>query len=85
MIPTYPIIDLQKTGRNIYALCEANNTPVTMIQSYCNFSAPQAIYHWYSGRNLPSVDNLYALSILWGITMNDIIIEAKKGGKVTNE
>ena len=27
--------------------------------------------------NLPSADNLYALSKLWGISMNDILVEKK--------
>ena len=38
-------------------------------------SCPQGVYHWQLGRNLPSVDNLYAVSRLWGVSMNDILVE----------
>ena len=37
--------------------------------------SPQAVYCWQRGRNLPSVDNLYAISKLWGVSMNDILVE----------
>ena len=35
---------------------------------------PQAIYKWQRGQSLPSVDNLYALSALLQVPMNEIII-----------
>ena len=38
------------------------------------FEAPQASYRWQSGVSLPTVDNLYALSILLNVTMEDILI-----------
>ena len=45
------------------------------LQAYLGLEHPQAIYHWQHGRNLPSVDNLYALSKLWGVPMDKIIVE----------
>ena len=36
---------------------------------------PQAIYNWQSGRNLPSIDHLYAISKLLQMTVNDILVE----------
>lgn len=38
------------------------------------FEEPQAIYKWQRGQSLPSVDNLYALSALLQVPMNEIII-----------
>ena len=43
-------------------------------QHYFGFEEPQAIYKWQRGQSLPSVDNLYALSALLQVPMNEIII-----------
>lgn len=51
------------------------NWPTAVISLYLGLEHPQAIYHWQHGRNLPSVDNLYALSKLWGVPMDKIIVE----------
>lgn len=32
------------------------------VQEYLGFTYPQGIYHWFDGKNLPTLDNLYALS-----------------------
>lgn len=44
------------------------------VQSFLELSTPQSIYHWFDGRNLPTVDNLYALSELFQIPMDAIIV-----------
>lgn len=38
-------------------------------------SCPQPIYRWISGKILPSVNHLYALSKILGVPMEDIIVE----------
>ena len=38
-------------------------------------AAPQAVYRWLRGSNMPSVDNLYALSRYLNTSMDDMIIE----------
>ena len=42
---------------------------------YLGLSCPQGVYQWQAGRSLPSVDNLYAVSRLWGVSMNEILVE----------
>ena len=71
----YPTIDLAATGAHIRQLRLEQGYSVQDLQAYLGFEHPQAIYHWQHGRNLPSVDNLYALSKLWGIPMDKIIVE----------
>ncbi|MBR2894502.1 MAG: helix-turn-helix transcriptional regulator, partial [Oscillospiraceae bacterium] len=44
------------------------------IQTFFGFEEPQAIYKWQRGKSLPSVDNLYALSALLDVSMDDIIV-----------
>ena len=37
-------------------------------------AAPQAVYRWLKGSNMPSVDNLYALSRYLNVQMDDVIV-----------
>lgn len=71
----YPTIDLATTGAHIRQLRLEQGYSVQDLQTYIGLEHPQAIYHWQHGRNLPSVDNLYALSKLWGVPMDKIIVE----------
>ena len=70
----YPVIDVLATGRNIMRLRQDKGLSVTDLQDFLGFEAPQAIYKWQSGKNLPSTDNLYALSVLFEVTIEDILI-----------
>lgn len=70
----YPVIDMRKTGEHIRELRKEQNISVAEVQSFLGLSNPQAIYQWQKGISLPSVDHLCALSHLFGIPMNDIIV-----------
>ena len=71
----FPSIDSVATGENIARLRREKGYSVVDLQSWFGFEAPQAVYKWQRGESLPSVDNLYALSVLLGVSMNDIIVE----------
>lgn len=73
----YPSIDLKATGRNIARLRKERGLSVKQLQAYFGFEDPQAIYRWQWGKNLPSVDNLYALSALFVVPMNEILVSSK--------
>ena len=75
----FPVIDLAATGENILRLRQASGLTVRDVQAYFGFEEPQAIYKWQRGKSLPSVDNLYALSGLLGVPMNDILVPAEQG------
>ena len=70
----FPFIDLQATGRNIVRLRKERNLSVKDIQNYFGFEEPQAIYKWQWGQTLPSVDNLFALSYLLNVPIQDILV-----------
>ena len=79
-LPRYPVIDAAATGRNLRRLrLEKGNREkgysVKELQEYLGLSCPQGVYQWQAGRSLPSVDNLYAVSRLWGVSMNEILVE----------
>ncbi len=75
---TFPVIDMEATGRNILRLRKACGLSVRDIQQFFGFEAPRVIYMWQHGQCLPSVDNLYALSVLLGVPMNEILVPANQ-------
>ena len=70
----FPVIDMKATGARIQQLREEYGFTVRDLQLFFGFEDPAAIYHWQNGKNLPSVDNLCALSKIFGVPMDDIII-----------
>lgn len=73
----YPVIDMLRTGKHIKVLCKRNGITVRELQTYMGFACPQTIYRWFAGTALPNVDNLFALSRLLGMSMNEILIERR--------
>lgn len=69
----YPVINLLETGQNIKRIMLLNGMTVKDIQEYLELSTPQSIYHWFDGRNLPTLDNLYALSELFHVSMDFLV------------
>lgn len=69
----FPKIDMYKTGQNIKQIMLEKGMTVKDIQEYLELAAPQSIYHWFDGRNLPTVDNLYALSDLFHMPVDMLI------------
>ena len=79
----YPVIDVYATGKNIERLRKEKGLRVKDISSYMGFLEPQAVYKWQQGKALPSLDNMYALSILFHVSMEEILVNredrVKKG------
>lgn len=73
--PTYPNIDMQRTGRHLKSMIEAAGYTPRMIQEYLHLSCVQPIYRWYKGLILPSVDHLLMLSELLGVHMEDLLVK----------
>ncbi len=70
---TYANIDMVETGQKLKnIICLAGYNPKD-IQEYLQLSCVQPIYRWYKGKILPSVDNLFMLSELLGVHMEEII------------
>ena len=71
---TFPNIDMVKTGENIKFLREKNKFTVRDLQEALGFATTQAIYKWQQGVTLPSIDNLLALSYLFRVRIEDILV-----------
>ena len=71
---TFPTIDVKATGARIKELRKKRGLTIREVSEYMGFTTDQAVCKWQRGDSLPSVDNLYALSILLGISMEDILV-----------
>ena len=49
------------------------------IASFMGFVEPQAVYKWQQGKALPSLDNMFALSILFQVSMEEILVRQLDG------
>ena len=81
----YPSIDIQATGRRIRELREQKHLRVEDISAFMGFESGQAVYKWQRGESLPTVDNLYALSILLDTTIEDILRPMERGTREEGE
>ena len=72
----FPVIDIRATGRNIRRLRSEKGLSIKRMQEWFGFEEPRTIYKWQSGRGLPSIDNLYALSKLLDVPIEDILVQA---------
>ena len=68
----YVIIDTEKTSENIRRLAYQNNLYAKDIAVELHVTQ-MCIYNWLLGNNLPSIENLIALSILFSVSIKEII------------
>lgn len=73
--PSYPNIDMQRTGRKLKHMLESAGYTPRIIQDYLHLSCVQPIYRWYKGLILPSVDHLFMLSELLNVHMEDFLVK----------
>ena len=76
----FPEIDTKMTGERLRRICKEQHISVRDIQQFTHISSNQAVYNWFNGKTLPSVDNFLALSKMTGIPMDDLIIEKQEQG-----
>ena len=69
-----PAINMVATGQRITELRQASGMSVRELQDVFGFATPQAIYKWQRGTAMPTIDNLVALSVIFGVAIDDIIV-----------
>lgn len=74
----YPTIDMKATGMRIRQIMNQRKLTVKDVQKYLNLSSVQSIYHWFNGQSVPTVDNLYALSELFQLPVDAMIVGNRK-------
>ena len=70
----YPVIDPVATGNRINTLRMDRGYSVAFLRDYFGLSTTNAIYKWLRGDSLPTLDNMLALSTLFNLSVNDILI-----------
>ena len=70
----YPVIDPVRTGSNIKMLIKDSGNTVTGVGKMLGLADMSTMYKWFRGDALPGIDNMLALSILLGVSINDILV-----------
>ncbi|MBQ2706575.1 MAG: helix-turn-helix transcriptional regulator [Agathobacter sp.] len=73
-----PTIDLCETGQKIKRIMMRKGLSVRDVQEYLGLTTPQSIYHWMNGRNLPTIDNIYAMSELFRVPVDEMLCGNRK-------
>ena len=68
-----PVIDKEKTGRQIRTLMERRGLSVQDVRAFLSLGCVQSIYHWLDGKSMPTLDNLYALSELFRMPVDGLL------------
>ncbi len=70
----FPVIDPVATGRRINDIRKDKGFSVNDLKDLLGLSTTYAVYKWLHGDSIPSIDNLLALSMLFGMSINDMIV-----------
>lgn len=74
----FPVINLRETGVNIRRIMDMREIRPKDVQKYLNLTSVQSVYNWINGLNMPTIDNLYALSQLFQVPIDVIICGNRK-------
>lgn len=75
IIMEYPTIDLLATGKRINMLRKERKISVGKMKEYLGFNNATSIYRWLRGESLPTLENMYAISLLFETCINEIIVK----------
>ena len=69
----FPLINKRETGVNLRRIMDRRGVTPKDVQEYLGLGCVQSVYRWLDGSNVPSVDNLYALSEFFQVSMDAIV------------
>ena len=69
----FPIINKRETGINLRKIMDARGVTPKDVQQYLGLGCVQSVYRWTDGVNMPTIDNLYALSELLQVPIDAIV------------
>jgi transcriptional regulator with XRE-family HTH domain len=69
-----PTINMIETGKNIKTIIKLNNIKIVQIQQILGFNTPQAIYKWFRGEAMPTIDNMVVLAATLNTTLDNLIV-----------
>lgn len=71
---SFPVINMVETGKKIRELADEKGIKPTDIQKVCGLGSLQAVYKWFSGKSVPTIDNLGIISNLLNTPIDDIVV-----------
>lgn len=74
----FPIINKKETAERLTYFMQRQHLKPTDIQIYLGLACVQTVYRWLEGINIPSIDNLYALSQLFCVKIDNMIAGSRK-------
>lgn len=70
----FPVIDKRKTGIRLRRLMDERKLSVKDVQQFLGLGSVQSVYHWLNGKSMPTIDNLYAMSELFQVPIDDMVV-----------
>ena len=74
----FPTINLRETGINLHRIMDKRGISPKDIKEFLNLGSIQTVYNWFNGLNMPTVDNLYALSQFLHVPIDEIVCGNRK-------
>jgi len=68
-----PVLSIEGTGKKIKRLMKQKCVTPQRVAAMLGFPYVQTMYNWFSGRNLPTLDNLVALAYILGVKVDDLL------------
>mgnify|MGYP002516839221 CR=1 FL=1 len=81
----YISLDLKLTGQRIHNVMKERGYTVRQIQEKLDLICPHTVYKWIHGCCIPSTDNLYRLSKILDVSMEDLLMEVEAGDKSSDK
>lgn len=69
----FPLINKRETGVNLRRIMDMRGITPKDVQKYLGLGCVQSVYRWIDGINMPTIDNLYALSELFQVPIDAIV------------
>ena len=69
----FPLINKRETGIYLRKVMDERGITVRDVQEYLGLGSVQSVYHWLNGLSMPTIDNLYALSELFQLPIDDMV------------
>ena len=69
----FPLVNKRETGINLRRIMDMRGITPKDVQEYLGLGCVQSVYRWIDGVNMPTIDNLYALSELLQVPIDAIV------------
>lgn len=67
-------IDREKTGERLRELMAERQVTPQDLKGYLQLNCVQTVYRWLDGINIPTLDNFFALSRMFDVSMDEMLI-----------